>query len=318
MRLPQPFIRLPWQFDPVQLAQELAPLLQQTWQAHPTGLAGNSALALISREGQANNDFTGRMTPTPQLLSSEYLLQCLSSFNEVLGRSRLMRLAAGAEVSRHVDFNYHWHSRVRIHIPIVTNPAVIFHCGNDEVHMQAGECWIFDSWRHHRVVNAGDKERVHLVIDVAGSSRFWASVRNAASQSTISEQLAYKPGFKPQLLTEQYNAAPIMAPGEMEALVEDLIDDFSACAANDSELSARYGRLLRDLCLDWRELWHLHGLNKGGWPHYQSRLEVTVKALSPKPRALITSSNALGVNPIIMQRIIRPAINRDQHQLFTE
>jgi len=80
---------------------------------------------------------------------------------------RLMRLNAGCEVSPHVDFNYHWYSRVRIHIPIVTNPQVIFYCGDQQIHMQAGECWIFDSWRRHKVINSSDQDRVHLVIDTA-------------------------------------------------------------------------------------------------------------------------------------------------------
>lgn len=43
--------------------------------------------------------------------------------------------------------------------------------------MRAGQCWIFDAWRRHCVVHGGRHERIHLVIDLAGSSRFWRLVR---------------------------------------------------------------------------------------------------------------------------------------------
>ena len=38
-----------------------------------------------------------------------------------------------AELNLHVDFNYHWFSRVRIHIPVITHPSVIFHCGRERL-----------------------------------------------------------------------------------------------------------------------------------------------------------------------------------------
>ena len=40
-----------------------------------------------------------------------------------------MRLAPGAGVPEHADINYHWHTRVRVHIPVFTSPAIRFHCG---------------------------------------------------------------------------------------------------------------------------------------------------------------------------------------------
>jgi hypothetical protein len=52
-----------------------------------------------------------------------YLRQVLAGFGVVWGRSRLMRLAPGASVPEHADINYHWHTRVRLHVPVFTQPA---------------------------------------------------------------------------------------------------------------------------------------------------------------------------------------------------
>lgn len=292
------------------------------WMPHPSGLTGNSAVALISRDGADNNDFDGLMQVTPHLDRTPYTQQVMASFNEVLARSRFMKLDAGAEVSNHVDFNYHWYSRVRIHIPITTNPAVVFYCGDQQVHMRAGECWIFDSWRRHNVINRSQENRVHLVIDTSGSSRFWHMVR-AAEQSDngsvpLPEPLQYQPGIAPKLFTEHYNVAPVMSPGELDAIVQELIIDFQACGKNATELVVGYAQLLRDFAKDWRELWHLHAYQKEGWPHYRSLIENVKKQLHPEQRALVTASNDIGVNPIIMQRILNVALSVDQYDAFTK
>ena len=122
MELSQPFIQLPFRFDVQRLQYELSQFQQSDWMEHPSGLVGNLAIPLISANGTDNNDFNGRMLPTGHLQRCDYIQQVMAGFGETLARSRLMRLDAGAEVTAHVDFNYHWYSRVRIHIPIVTKP----------------------------------------------------------------------------------------------------------------------------------------------------------------------------------------------------
>lgn len=318
MKLNQPFIRLPYAFDVAQLQSELYAMQPSNWMPHPSGLAGNSAIPLVSKEGHDNNDFDGHMQATPHLRQCEYIQQVMHSIDEVLGRSRLMRLEPGCEVSQHVDFNYHWYSRVRIHIPIVTDPAVMFLCGDEQVHMREGECWIFDSWRRHQVINASDVSRVHLVLDTSGSSRFWRTVKrmevfaNEYSHPDLIEQLRaieYTPGDKPPIRTERYNSAVVMAPGEMEAMAMELIDDVRAYSQNDPVIVQEYEQLLIDLAKDWRQLWHTYGTEAEGKPHYQQLLNETVGRMRADPRVLVTSGNQIGIRPIIMQRIIRAALS---------
>ena len=147
--------------------------------AAPERFAGNSSLRLISVDGGENDDVAGRMLPTPQLLAPPYIRQVLASFGVVWSRSRLMRLAPGAVVPDHADINHHWFSRVRLHIPVLTHPEVVFHCGDERVHMAAGEAWMFDNWRLHRVANPTTVERIHLVADTSGTAAFWRLVAQA-------------------------------------------------------------------------------------------------------------------------------------------
>ena len=153
MRLPLPFIRLPVRFDLERLRAEVASLPAEAWAPHPNHIAGNTSLRLISVEGGDNDDVDGVMRSTPHLAKLPYVRQVLASFGAVWSRSRLLRLDPGAVVPEHADINYHWFYRVRVHIPIVTRPEVLFHCGEETVHMRGGEAWLFDNWRLHSVEN---------------------------------------------------------------------------------------------------------------------------------------------------------------------
>lgn len=322
MPLTRPFIRLPLRFDAARLAAEARALDASAWMPHPSGLPGNTAVALVSRDGEDNNDFGGAMAPTAHLARCPYHRQVMASLGEVIARSRLMRLAPGAEVPPHVDFNYHWRSHVRLHVPVLTTPEVRFHCGDAVVHMRAGECWLFDSWRRHRVVNASAQARIHLVIDLAGSSRFWRRVREVEALDPLADRaridaiaaaLEWDPAVDAEVPTERFNQAPVMAPGELEALVAEIVADFERCEANDPALVERYRELLGDLALDWRSLWHRHGMRAEGFPEYRALLERTRRDLHPSRRALVMASNGVGVNPVIVQRVLRAALA--EHEL---
>ncbi len=327
MELSHPFIRLPFSFDIERLRQELSGFKDSVWMAHPNRINGNSAVPLVSLNGEDNDDFSGEMRVTPHLSSCAYIQQVMASFDEVIARSRLMKLSAGAEVTEHVDFNYHWYDRVRIHIPIATTPDVEFYCGDAKIHMQAGECWIFDSWRQHKVINGSNSDRTHLVIDTAGSSRFWNMVERMAQfapdfdHSNFQEQIKhvdYVKDRKVQIRTERFNVAPVMAPGELEAIAKELISDVASNPDNNPALINEYRRLLNNLAKDWREVWLQYGYDSSGVERYRSLLNRTVKQLRPNPRALVTASNDVGINPIIMQRILRAALNVEQLTRFKE
>ena len=321
MKLNAEFIPLPYRFDAARMATEIAQFDDLPWMDHPDNTEGNSALALISCGGGDNNGFRGEMKPTPHLACCPYLQQVIASFGEVFGRSRLMKLEPGCEVTPHVDYHYHWHNHVRIHVPVVTSPEVVFHCGAAQLNMQAGEAWIFDSWRRHRVVNGGSRSRVHLVIDTAGSSRFWAMVDRAdaafrAGATLAATHVPYQAGRSVEILTERYNLQPVFAPGEVEFLTRDLIADFEHVPENDPAVVAVYRRIMIDFCRDWRALWHRFGIHQPGWPHYARLVAATARAF-PEPDPPLVLENRTGLaKPAFAARVLNVALSREIYADF--
>lgn len=271
MKLQVPFVQLPLHFQAEALAAEVASVDESKWRPHPQGFPGNSMLPLVAVDGDpANEAFAGVMRPTPTLRRCPYLQQVLSSLGATIGRTRLMRLAGQAEVTRHADQGYYWAERVRVHVPLVTQPTVRFECGDVAINMAAGECWIFDTWRQHRVLNDATESRIHLVVDTVGGSGFWDLVargRPVPAQGNV--------GFQPQPIAprtrettdfpcESVNVPAVMSPWELEKHLGFLFGEAVQHPALGA-LQQQAGRLMRE----WRGLWFEHGDAEAGRAHYR-------------------------------------------------
>lgn len=285
MRLPCEFVRLPLQFDAERLRAEIAQVDESEWRAHPQGFAGNSALILVSVNGEENDLPAGPMVPTPRLQRLPYLRQVMASFQTVVGRSRLMRLEPGAEVKLHTDLNYYWRDRVRIHVPIVTDPRVRFRCGERDVHMQAGESWVFDNWRPHTVINPTDIRRVHLVIDTVGTASFWRMVNQgwnpfsgASPDTSTPRRLAFDASSETRFAVERHNLLPVAHPDSVNAVVRDLISDLAAIPQAPPSVAGIRGAL-EDFTNEWRGMWAAVGAERTVWPHYQRLIDYTLHEL---------------------------------------
>jgi hypothetical protein len=82
-------------------------------------------------------------------------------------QAMLTRLRAGTEIGRHKDKGELTSKTHRIHIPIITNESCIFTVEEERRHLRAGEIWMIDNVdRFHSVVNSGQENRIHLIIDV--------------------------------------------------------------------------------------------------------------------------------------------------------
>jgi len=90
-------------------------------------------------------------------------------------RVRIIRLTRGMSSVWHQDGPENGYF-VRIHIPIITNPACFFEISGDKSHMAAdGSSYFVHVNRMHRVTNGGDQDRYHIIADVtdtAGVSKF--------------------------------------------------------------------------------------------------------------------------------------------------
>lgn len=327
MKMDSEFVKLPLEFDVKRMVKESSQFEENVWQPHPGRHVGNSALPLISYDGQNNDDFSGRMEETAHLKKCEYLRQICANFGEVLGRSRLMRLAGGSEVPIHVDAIYHWHRHVRIHIPIITNDQVIFHCGGQEVNMKAGECWLFDSWRNHKVVNHSEETRIHLVLDTAGSSRFWDIVDNTLAYHCNNgaypspKRLNYLSGKQSSILLERYNLTPVLSPGEVEGLVEDIVYDIRDNPVNDAKKVEVLAKKMFRFCNDWRMIFSIFGYEKKGIPEYLTLLKNTKTVLSQLPFDVYLK-NGQPSKTILFARVfsaaISPVVRKDYEQGFKD
>jgi hypothetical protein len=111
----------------------------------------------------------------------------LKNGNAQFKRVRLMRIApAGGELFRHTDLTdaalgLEDGKTVRLHVPLRTNPKVFVtswdtndqeHC----VHMKQGSLWYLNIRLPHKVINQGDTERIHLVIDCIANERLRALI----------------------------------------------------------------------------------------------------------------------------------------------
>jgi hypothetical protein len=286
MKLQFPFIQLPITFDADALAAEVLAAGEAAWKAREDGAPGNSALTLVTANGDpASAALAGPMRPTELLDRCPYTRQVLGALGATWGRSRMMRLEPGAQVAAHVDTDYYWRERMRVHVPVITSPSVRFQCGEGEVHMAAGECWIFDTWRRHRVLNQGDRFRVHLVADTVGGARLWDLVtagRPAGGQAPAAapgwtpRHVPYNPSAPaPELDFETENLPTVMGPWELRTHIGFLLSE-----ARPHPGLARIQAALGAFARRWHALWSSHGEDEAGWPRYRALLDETRDALA--------------------------------------
>jgi hypothetical protein len=277
MRLPVPLCKLPLRFDVGRLTQELETFGPDDWENHPNGHKGSSNIILISAHGEVNDDFaaSGQMRATAALKRCPYLRDVMAAFQSPIARARLTRLAGSARLTPHEDANFHWFSRVRVHVPIVTNPAVRFHCGDRVVHMAPGEAWLFDNFREHSVCNDALEARVHLIFDTQGSAWFWALVDKTLRrpQSTRPIFVAFGRGAHKYPATERH-VFSVPQPSEVAPLVADVIAALPAAYAGvPPEVRSAVRRRLRSFEDSWRGTFAEFGQDADGAAHYQAHVE---------------------------------------------
>lgn len=304
MRLTQPFVKLPIRFDASTLASEVEALPAASWVPHATGFPGNEAVRLVTPHGQPTDAFQGPMQPTQDLARCPYILQVMAELGGVWGRSRLMGLGIGAEVPPHVDSHYHWRTHLRIHIPVTTNPQVEFTCGGQTVHMAAGECWVFDSFRWHEVHNRGQQRRVHLVLDTVVTERLWDLIDAAQSrQAPETEVLEPADGAGTELLFEQFNAPTVMSPWEIKSHVAFALGE----ARPNPSLAAATKRL--DRFVDaWAALWAQFGPSAQEVPRYSQLALRTQQELLALGSHQIKLQNELKLSTVLDELVFSMAV----------
>jgi hypothetical protein len=309
MQMTRPFLKLPIRFDADALEAEVRALPASAWVPHPTGFAGNEAVRLVTPHGRPSDEIEGPMGPTENLERCRYLTEIMAELGAVWGRSRLMGLAPGREVPLHVDTHYYWRTHLRIHIPVITNPRVLFTCGEETVHMAAGECWLFDSFQWHRVENKGDAQRIHLVIDTVGGGRL-PELMTAAETGTPEPHLVPPgAGRGGQLLFEQLNAPKVMSPWEMRCHLAFLIERL-----NPDPLIPRVVKYVERFIDAWAAAWAHFGTDDEGLPSYARLIQQARVDLSKLGGERIALENRWPFYHMLDQLIFSMALPRTTGQ----
>jgi uncharacterized protein (TIGR03032 family) len=311
MKLAHAFTRLPLRFDTQRLIAEVVQFDEHAWRRHPQGHPGNSALPLIASGGDPSNEDTrGPMRPTPLLQRCPYIQQVLAAIGAPIGRTRLMRIAGRGEATAHVDTNYYWAQRVRVHVPVLTYPGVRFLCGDQEAFMDGGESWIFDTWRSHNVLNPDDRPRIHLVADTVGSDSFWRLVAAgdqphapAASQAAA-RFVPFVEGQAAPFEFERTNFPAVMSPWEVGWLIEQICGDIEQPnQAPAQKLCAVLARFQQR----WRALWACFGAESDGRAAYGAALAALEQDLGDL-RGRSQLANGLDAATALQHWIIQAAL----------
>ncbi|MFG2210497.1 aspartyl/asparaginyl beta-hydroxylase domain-containing protein [Streptomyces sp. NPDC048638] len=235
-------------FDADRLAAELAAVTAHTWNVQRIhtdgGQVGRAAeidwrvLPLRSLGGDPQRTDPGGpgpqpFAPTRWLSQLRYLAQILESIPAPLNAVRLMALGPGAVSKVHCDPKYRLdRGIVRLHIPIITNPAAVLVLDGTEYCWQPGTFWYGDFSREHSVRNTSPSAtRIHVVIDALLTAELASWFPHPwHNLLTRGEVLLNRPG------PDSASAWPTRLP--YEALVPARFADFDAAAPLEGPLVA--------------------------------------------------------------------------------
>jgi mannose-6-phosphate isomerase-like protein (cupin superfamily) len=169
-------LKLPLRFDPGAMHRDLERLESDEWIDHFVKQNYTGGWSVVPLRASANAKHPVMMiysdpsckefVDTPLLNRCPYFQQILGAFQCDLESVRLMKLTPGSVIKEHRDHDLSFEDgRVRIHIPVKTNPQVEFILGGVRVVLEEGDCWYLRLSEPHKVSNFGPSDRIHLVID---------------------------------------------------------------------------------------------------------------------------------------------------------
>ena len=175
-------VKLPVRFDPVLLARDLAALSSADWIDHFLTERYEGDWDVIPLRGPksaihpvmmiATTPGTKEFADAPALERCPYFREVIASFDAEVRAVRLLRLTPGSVLLEHTDHEYtDDDGTMRVHIPVVTNPDVVFLLNGTRVAMEAGTAWVLRLADPHSVANNGATDRVHMLVDLVMSAR---------------------------------------------------------------------------------------------------------------------------------------------------
>jgi len=167
-------IRFPLQFDIKRLKEDIIKVMNIQWTNHynQNDYDGKwTSIALLSSDGKSDTIYAfpvekSELKNTDAIESCSYFKEILDAFPFEKAAVRLLNLSSGARIKSHSDHCLGYEDGCfRLHIPIITNPDVVFILDDKRLIMKEGECWYINANFIHSVANKGSEDRIHLVID---------------------------------------------------------------------------------------------------------------------------------------------------------
>jgi hypothetical protein len=166
--------RLSKAYDQRKLLRDMESLKGLGFQPQLSGLHDGDwkGIALYASGGEMTHVHGGRRgtyeqyMPTAALEYAPYLKAILGEFDGGFISVRIMTLEPGGSILPHVDEYRGLRAGVaRLHIPIVTDPAIKMVIGGVLQHWKPGELWYGNFTELHDVKNQGTVQKVSVVID---------------------------------------------------------------------------------------------------------------------------------------------------------
>jgi hypothetical protein len=275
MKLDTEFYKLPVTFDPNLVYEEICRVEPYRWV--PRGNPRYLSLPLVSHHGLDTQHPSAPTWPTDNLERCPYLRQVLSHFRSPLTDVRVRRVEPGTSSAEYYDEHYAGFTRYRLHLPLLTDPRIVFRCNGREVHMERGEVWLFDRLALYGIVNPTRWPRVHISIETCGSSTLWNMIERAerpfgapSSSAIEPERIEYREGCDASVLTENTPGPAVLPPGDLDCFLADLLQRVRLSQVRDRRRHAELVSTIRRFQHDWRTLWSLMGPDTEGWPRYRS------------------------------------------------
>lgn len=167
-------LKLPFTFDAERLCADAERFAPDEWKPHFNihNYEGEwSVVPLRAVKGSPTAIYPDPNAPdgyveTEQMSRCRYVPEILEKFECELQTVRFLKLSAGSTIRRHRDYELGYEDGfIRVHIPAMTNDKVDFVLADEHLRLGAGEAWYLNVNNYHSVVNAGETDRVHLVID---------------------------------------------------------------------------------------------------------------------------------------------------------
>lgn len=89
-----------------------------------------------------------------------------NQYNGKVVRCEIIDMNGKGNIATHVDSGEFLSIGRRVHVPLITNPDVIFTVLNNSINMEVGKYYEINNSLPHSVKNNSDDKRIHIILDI--------------------------------------------------------------------------------------------------------------------------------------------------------